>query len=231
MPSLRILIVGGGIAGLALGRALREQGVVPEIIERAASWPTRGRTIVKIEYLADHAGAIPTLAQWHHDQWHTITPHLTVADRIAGFRSRMRRLDVPTGFVAVLDEVVVGMACLVAHDMETRPELTPWLATVLVAPDTVAGNWVSAIGARRCGRARARVSEVVSCDIRQDEFLRTAWLEHARADGISRASRDDNDPRAERLTESGLTETGDSGGTSIAPRRRFQPGCQAQRPR
>jgi 2-polyprenyl-6-methoxyphenol hydroxylase-like FAD-dependent oxidoreductase len=42
MPSLRILFVGGGIAGLALGRALREQGVVAEIIERAASWPTRG---------------------------------------------------------------------------------------------------------------------------------------------------------------------------------------------
>ena len=42
MPSLRILIVGGGIAGLALGRALREQGVVPEIIERAPSWPTHG---------------------------------------------------------------------------------------------------------------------------------------------------------------------------------------------
>jgi 2-polyprenyl-6-methoxyphenol hydroxylase-like FAD-dependent oxidoreductase len=43
MPShFRILIVGGGIAGLALGRALREQGVVPEIIERAASWPAAG---------------------------------------------------------------------------------------------------------------------------------------------------------------------------------------------
>ena len=43
MPSpSRILIVGGGIAGLALGRALREQGFVPEIIERAASWPTGG---------------------------------------------------------------------------------------------------------------------------------------------------------------------------------------------
>ena len=38
----RILIVGGGIAGLALGRALREQGFVPEIIERAASWPAGG---------------------------------------------------------------------------------------------------------------------------------------------------------------------------------------------
>ena len=43
MPApLRILIVGGGIAGLALGRALREQGFVPEIIERAASWPAGG---------------------------------------------------------------------------------------------------------------------------------------------------------------------------------------------
>jgi 2-polyprenyl-6-methoxyphenol hydroxylase-like FAD-dependent oxidoreductase len=43
MPeSARILIVGGGIAGLALGRALRMQGFVPEIIERAASWPASG---------------------------------------------------------------------------------------------------------------------------------------------------------------------------------------------
>jgi 2-polyprenyl-6-methoxyphenol hydroxylase-like FAD-dependent oxidoreductase len=38
----RVLIVGGGIAGLALGRALRERGFAPEIIERAASWPATG---------------------------------------------------------------------------------------------------------------------------------------------------------------------------------------------
>jgi 2-polyprenyl-6-methoxyphenol hydroxylase-like FAD-dependent oxidoreductase len=41
MTSLRILIVGGGIAGLALGRALRERQL-PEIVERAASWSARG---------------------------------------------------------------------------------------------------------------------------------------------------------------------------------------------
>jgi 2-polyprenyl-6-methoxyphenol hydroxylase-like FAD-dependent oxidoreductase len=40
--ALRILIVGGGIAGLGLGRALRQQGVVPDIIERVASWPSAG---------------------------------------------------------------------------------------------------------------------------------------------------------------------------------------------
>lgn len=38
----RILIVGAGIAGLALGRALRAHGLVPEIIERAVLWPDRG---------------------------------------------------------------------------------------------------------------------------------------------------------------------------------------------
>ena len=42
VASPRILIVGGGIAGLALGRALSLQGLVPEIVERAASWPTGG---------------------------------------------------------------------------------------------------------------------------------------------------------------------------------------------
>jgi GNAT superfamily N-acetyltransferase len=111
--------------------------------------------MVKIEYLADHAGAVPALAQWHHDQWHMITPDLTVADRIAGFQSRMRRLEVPTAFVAILDEVLVGMACLVAHDMDTRPELTPWLATVLVAPDYRGRGIGSALSERVVAEGRA----------------------------------------------------------------------------
>jgi 2-heptyl-3-hydroxy-4(1H)-quinolone synthase len=40
--ALRILIVGGGIAGLGLCRALQQQGIVPDIIERAASWSPGG---------------------------------------------------------------------------------------------------------------------------------------------------------------------------------------------
>jgi len=41
----RILIVGAGIAGLALGRALRLRGFQPEIVERAAAWGTGGTGI------------------------------------------------------------------------------------------------------------------------------------------------------------------------------------------
>lgn len=108
-----------------------------------------------IEYLADHADAVPTLAQWHQEEWQAVTPHLTIADRIAKLRSRMHRLEVPTGFVAVLDEVVVGMASLVAHDMEARPELTPWLATVLVAPDYRGRGIGSALSERIVAEGRA----------------------------------------------------------------------------
>ena len=43
MPApYRILIVGGGIGGLALGRALGQRGFTAEIIERARSWPASG---------------------------------------------------------------------------------------------------------------------------------------------------------------------------------------------
>ena len=38
----RILIVGGGIAGLSLAIALRRRGLFAEIIERADAWPTSG---------------------------------------------------------------------------------------------------------------------------------------------------------------------------------------------
>lgn len=88
----------------------------------------------EIAYLDKHVDAIPTLAAWHHQAWSAVTPHLSVADRIAGFQARARRGSVPTGFVALADSVVVGMACLVAFDVDSHRHLTPWLASVLVGP-------------------------------------------------------------------------------------------------
>src|SRR5438445_8930619 len=74
--------------------------------------------------------------------------------RIAGFTSRMRWLELPIGFVAVLDEAVVSAACPVTHDMETRPTLTPWLATVLVAPEYRGRGFGSALSERVIAEGR-----------------------------------------------------------------------------
>ena len=38
MKQLRVLVVGAGLAGLALARALRQAGCDPEVIDRAAAW-------------------------------------------------------------------------------------------------------------------------------------------------------------------------------------------------
>src|SRR5690349_19927128 len=51
----RILIVGGGIAGLSLATALRRQGFAAELVERSPAWPAVGAGI------ALHANAVRVL--------------------------------------------------------------------------------------------------------------------------------------------------------------------------
>jgi len=59
---------------------------------------------------------------------------VTIADRIGRFQSRAQRGQLPTGFVALVNGAVVGLACLVACDLDSHRHLTPWLASVLVEP-------------------------------------------------------------------------------------------------
>ena len=41
----RILVVGAGVAGLALARALRHRGIGPDLVERSSDWPVGGAGI------------------------------------------------------------------------------------------------------------------------------------------------------------------------------------------
>jgi predicted N-acetyltransferase YhbS len=120
---------------------------------------------LRIDYLDDHRQAIPKLAELHHAEWLTVTPGLSVADRIAGFEARARRGSIPTGLVAVVENAVVGMASLVACDIESHCHLTPWLATVLVEP----GYRRRGIGSALTIRA---VDEAITLGVR-DVFLFT----------------------------------------------------------
>src|SRR5262245_24443973 len=108
----------------------------------------------EIHHLADHVDAIPMLAQWHHDQWASMTPGLTMDDRITGFRRRATRGTVPAGFVAVMNHEVVGMACLMESDLDSHDHLTPWLATVLVSPSHRRQGIASALCRRVADEAR-----------------------------------------------------------------------------
>ena len=109
---------------------------------------------MRIEYLADHQNLLPELAQAHFVQWGQLRPGETI-------EARTRRLEgccggggVPTVFVALVGANLCGSALLIAHDMETLPELTPWLAGVWVAPEYRCRGYGSALVDRVVAEAR-----------------------------------------------------------------------------
>jgi GNAT superfamily N-acetyltransferase len=149
--------------------------------------PQEPNMALQIDYLAEHLDTIPALARWHHEEWAAITPHLSIADRIAGFRARAQRGTVPTGLVAVLGGEIVGLACLVHTDIESHVHLTPWLASVLVAPEHRGRGIASALCERAIDEARALgISRVYLFTFdRQHLYARLGWsaVESARYAG------------------------------------------------
>ena len=91
-----------------------------------------------IAYLFEHPQHIPTLAAWHHAQWGHLNPAKSLEVRLerlqAELATHLAQRTIPTTFIAVEGPRVLGSASLVAHDMDLRPNLTPWLASVFVDP-------------------------------------------------------------------------------------------------
>jgi N-acetylglutamate synthase-like GNAT family acetyltransferase len=78
---------------------------------------------------------IPTLAQWHHDEWSYLNPGGSIEKRIEKMRSYLGGDLIPSMLIAVDGDQVLGSAALIASDMDTKPELSPWLANVYVKFD------------------------------------------------------------------------------------------------
>lgn len=85
-----------------------------------------------IEYLNDHPEAISTVAKWHYDQWHHVMPDFTLEKYTRFLSSHYRRGGIPTMFVVVEDDKVIGTAALDDDDMDTHPELSPWMASLYI---------------------------------------------------------------------------------------------------
>ena len=71
------------------------------------------------------------LAAWHHAQWSHLYPGQTLGERTKTMQSHLSHKPVPSTFIAI-DQEPVGSASIIESDMETHPELTPWLASVYV---------------------------------------------------------------------------------------------------
>jgi len=90
---------------------------------------------MKIELLAEHVTAIPTVARWIHSEWGHLLPDATLETYVLDFEKRVKRHAIPETLVALENDRVVGTASIVEDDMSTRKELSPWLAAVYVTPE------------------------------------------------------------------------------------------------
>jgi GNAT superfamily N-acetyltransferase len=90
---------------------------------------------MRLHFLVDFPQFVPVLARWHHDQFAYLDPDSSVEKHAAMLERTLRRGQVPTTFIALEGDVLLGSASLVRRDMSIRPELTPWLAAVFVTPE------------------------------------------------------------------------------------------------
>jgi len=89
---------------------------------------------IRFIYLLDHPEFLPIVAAWHHGEWAYIRPGDTLEARQKRLRSECGRCGVPTTLIALSEDQPIGSISLLAEDMDTHPELTPWLASLYVIP-------------------------------------------------------------------------------------------------
>ncbi len=89
---------------------------------------------VRIESIADHLALIETIARWHWEAWGQADPGGSLASWTAGLRERTHRDRIPTTYVALEGDELLGSVTLVEHDMANHPEWSPWLAGTYVTP-------------------------------------------------------------------------------------------------
>jgi predicted N-acetyltransferase YhbS len=90
---------------------------------------------IQIAHLFEHPEHLGEVARWIHDEWWTDKPGHTVATMAARLRAASDRAAIPLSLVALRGTSPIGTVNLVDNDNDERPDLSPWLAGLLVLPD------------------------------------------------------------------------------------------------
>ena len=88
---------------------------------------------MRLEYLADHVPHLPQLAKWDHAEFGYLNPANTVERYVERLNASLRKSELPTTFVALRDDTLLGSASLVRQTI-THQHLSPWLSSVYVDP-------------------------------------------------------------------------------------------------
>jgi GNAT superfamily N-acetyltransferase len=90
--------------------------------------------VQEIVRITDRPDVVPTVADWLWHEWWRDDGYTLEQTRDAVARS-VSPSGPPQSFVLLEDGEPIGTASLVVHDLDERPDLTPWLAGVFVVPE------------------------------------------------------------------------------------------------
>jgi N-acetylglutamate synthase-like GNAT family acetyltransferase len=89
---------------------------------------------IEIVTLAERPDLAPIVAEWLWRNWDRRSGY-TYDQTLAYVTDSSAGQAIPQTFVLLVDEQPVGTSSFVAADMKERPDLTPWMASVYVAPE------------------------------------------------------------------------------------------------
>lgn len=87
---------------------------------------------MEIAPLTDKQEFVSELAALHHAEWSHLNPSLTQQKRAEAIAKAAGKDGIPAIFIATSGSQLIGSAALVQQDMDTKPDLSPWLAAVYV---------------------------------------------------------------------------------------------------
>jgi len=90
---------------------------------------------LQIRLLADVPDAIPKLCQWFEREWAPYYGPEGPGSAESDLVDSSRRGELPITLVGIQDGKLCGTAALKMQSVTTHPDLSPWLAALLVAPE------------------------------------------------------------------------------------------------
>jgi GNAT superfamily N-acetyltransferase len=89
---------------------------------------------MEIRFLKHYPDSALLIAQWYYAEWKAIyeASGMSFKDVKKTVEERANTDKIPLAVVALDAGRVIGTGCIKAHDMETRMDLTPWLAGIYV---------------------------------------------------------------------------------------------------
>jgi GNAT superfamily N-acetyltransferase len=90
---------------------------------------------MRIVRLGERPTHIKTIAEWLYNEWGHLRPNSSLDSAVEKIKKRVEGKDIPSIFVAEIDAKSIGTVSLIEHNLEIRPELSPWLASLYVCKD------------------------------------------------------------------------------------------------